>query len=134
VDKHGMPSFPKILRALNDAWVQQRDQIANQAKQFEAGLAHLATTGLEAPSSDLSGADVTSAAEDLESLIDWTHGGFGHAPKFPNPMNVAQLLRGYRRSRSGSLLSAVTLTLERMATGGIYDHLGGGFHRYSVDE
>jgi len=134
VDKFGMPGFPKILRAVNTGWVEQREELVQQSKQFESGLSKLASAGLESSASELSGRDIVSAASDLEGLIDWKHGGFGQAPKFPNPMNVALLLRGYRRTRSGSLLSAVTLTLQSMARGGIYDQLGGGFHRYSVDE
>ena len=134
VEKFGMPGFPAILRGVNAAWREQRDQLVNQAKQFEKGLIHLANRELESPASELSARDIVSAAEDLEGLIDWTHGGFGQAPKFPNPMNLAVLLRGYRRTKSGSLLSAFTLTMEKMAKGGIYDQLGGGFHRYSVDE
>ena len=133
-DRYGMPAFSKILQGLNNAWHEQRSDIAEQAKQFEAGLRHLSNAGLEGVASELSLSDVVSAAEQLEGLIDWTRGGFGHAPKFPNPMNLALLLRGYRRTGSGSLLSAVTLSLESMAKGGIYDQLGGGFHRYSVDE
>ena len=133
-DRYGMPAFSKILQGLNNAWHEQRSDIAEQAKQFEAGLRHLSNAGLEGVASELSLSDVVSAAEQLEGLIDWTRGGFGHAPKFPNPMNLSLLLRGYRRTGSGSLLSAVTLSLESMAKGGIYDQLGGGFHRYSVDE
>jgi uncharacterized protein YyaL (SSP411 family) len=134
VDRFGMPSFPTILRGVHAGWTQKRGEIADQAKQFEAGLAQLATAALDLASSELTADDVISAAEELASLIDWTHGGFGGAPKFPNPMNLSLLLRAYRRTRNGSLLSAVTLALERMAKGGIYDQLGGGFHRYSVDE
>jgi len=133
-DKFGMPAFSKILRALNTAWLEQRSEIAEQAKQFETGLSHLSTAGLDGVASEMRPSDVVSAAEQLEGLIDWTRGGFGHAPKFPNPMNLSLLLRGYRRTGDGSLLSAVTLALESMAKGGIYDQLGGGFHRYSVDE
>ncbi len=133
-DRYGMPGFPKILRGLSEAWKNRAEEVASQAKQFEAGLAQLAQYGLEAAPAELRPEDMAAASADLEAQIDWTHGGFGHAPKFPNPMNVAMLLRGYRRSGAGSLLSAVTLTLEKMARGGIYDQLGGGFHRYSVDE
>ncbi len=133
-DKFGMPGFPKILRAVHTGWLEQREELIQQSKQFESGLSKLASAGLESSASELTGRDIVSAANDLEGLIDWKHGGFGQAPKFPNPMNVALLLRGYRRTKSGSLLSAVTLTLQSMARGGIYDQLGGGFHRYSVDE
>ena len=116
-DRYGMPAFSKILQGLNKAWHEQRNDIAEQAKQFEAGLRHLSNAGLEGVASELSLSDVVSAAEQLEGLIDWTRGGFGHAPKFPNPMNLSLLLRGYRRTGSGSLLSAVTLSLESMAKG-----------------
>jgi uncharacterized protein YyaL (SSP411 family) len=133
-DRYGMPGFPKILRGLSEAWNNRAEEVASQAKQFEAGLAQLAQYGLEAAPAELRPEDIAAASADLEPQIDWTHGGFGNAPKFPNPMSVATLLRGYRRSGAGSLLSAVTLTLEKMARGGIYDQLGGGFHRYSVDE
>jgi len=133
-DKFGMSGFPKILRGLSDAWKERPEDVAGQARQFEAGLAQLAQHGLSAAPTELRPEDISTAAAELEAQIDWLHGGFGGAPKFPNPMNVALLLRGYRRSGTGSLLSAVTLTLEEMARRGIYDQLGGGFHRYSVDE
>ncbi len=133
-DKYGMPGFPKILRALSDAWKDRPAEVESQAKQFETGLAQLSAHGLDSPPAELRAEEIVAAATDLETQIDWMHGGFGSAPKFPNPMNVALMLRGYRRMGSGSLLSAATLTLEKMARGGIHDQLGGGFHRYSVDE
>jgi uncharacterized protein YyaL (SSP411 family) len=133
-DKFGMPGFPKILQALHEAWHDRRAEVESQAKQFEEGLTELSSYGLAGSASELSAADLIGAAEDLERQVDWAHGGFGTAPKFPNPMNLSLLLRGYRHTGSGSLLSAATLALERMASGGLYDQLGGGFHRYSVDE
>ncbi|MFL5320658.1 MAG: thioredoxin domain-containing protein, partial [Myxococcaceae bacterium] len=133
-DRYGMPGFPKLLLALSDAYKNRRQDIEEQSQQFKEGLAHIASYGLDANSSELKPDDIVSAAQSLEREIDRVHGGFGGAPKFPNPMNVALLLRGWRRSKDQKLLSAVLLTLERMANGGIYDQLGGGFHRYSVDQ
>ena len=70
----------------------------------------------------------------LERSFDFTNGGFGGAPKFPHPMDLRLLLRLWKRHRRPGVLEIVTATLDKMAAGGIYDHLGGGFHRYSVDE
>ena len=98
-DRYGMPGFPKLLEALHDAWDQQaREDIEEQAKQFDEGLA---ASGRLRPGrrarapgsrSDLDQA----AAQKLRAWIDRDHGGFGGAPKFPNPMNVALLLRALR--------------------------------------
>ncbi len=133
-DKFGMPGFPKLLAALHDAWVNKPEQVESQAKEFREGLAYLSTHGLGAAPDDVTVKDVVAAGQKLLSNVDERHGGFGNAPKFPNPMNVALMLRAWRRGGGGALLSAVQLTLEKMARGGIYDQLGGGFHRYSVDE
>ena len=134
-DKYGMPGFPKILSALSDTWKNERQKIDEQAAQFREGLKHYVSVGLDAKGGALKGDDVVQAAVLLESKIDRRHGGFGRSgPKFPNPMNVQLLLRGWRRSGRPELKSGALLTLEKMALGGIYDQLGGGFHRYSVDE
>ncbi|MBN1203311.1 MAG: thioredoxin domain-containing protein [Myxococcaceae bacterium] len=133
-DKYGRPGFPRLLEALHDAWVNERDKVLQQAEAFREGLGELASYGLDAPPSALSPADVVSMGERMLRKVDPVHGGFGGAPKFPNPMNVSLLLRAWRRGGSPSLKDAVMRTLERMALGGIYDQLGGGFHRYSVDE
>ena len=131
--RYGLPGFGDLLRALGDTWRARRAEVEEQAKEFERGLSYVARYGLEGEPGDLRAEDIVSAANALEAEVDRANGGFGAAPKFPNPMNVALLLRGFRRSRRPELLSAAMLTLERMATRGIYDQLGGGFHRYSVD-
>jgi uncharacterized protein YyaL (SSP411 family) len=131
--RHGLPGFGDLLQALADAWRTRRSEVEEQAREFERGLAYVARQGLEGQPGALRAADIVSAADALEAEVDRVHGGFGGAPKFPNPMNLALLLRGFRRSRRPELLSAATLTLERMATSGTCDQLGGGFHRYSVD-
>ncbi|MBM4378167.1 MAG: thioredoxin domain-containing protein [Deltaproteobacteria bacterium] len=133
-DKHGLPGFPRLISALADAWTNRRAEVDAQAGEFLEGLAHLSTHGLGGAEGRLSGEDVVVAARTLAGEVDGTHGGFGRAPKFPNPMNVSLLLRGWRRSGDGALRDAALLALQKMAEGGLYDQLGGGFHRYSVDE
>jgi hypothetical protein len=133
-DKYGRPGFPKVLQALHEAWVSKPQEIERQAESFREGLGELASYGLDAAPSALSAADVVAMGERMLRHVDPVNGGFGSAPKFPNPMNVALLWRAWRRSGSAPLSDAVVKTLERMALGGLYDQLGGGFHRYSVDE
>ncbi|MBJ6759562.1 thioredoxin domain-containing protein [Myxococcaceae bacterium JPH2] len=133
-DRYGRPGFPRLLQALRDAWENKPEDIESQARQFQAGLGELATYGLDAAPGTLTVADVVSLGQRMAEEVDPVNGGFGGAPKFPNPMNVALLLRSWRRGGGEALKAAVMRTLERMALGGIYDQLGGGFHRYSVDD
>jgi len=133
-DRYGMPGFPRLLQALAEAWRSQPTDIESQAAQFAEGLAVLAADGLEGKPAELSAADLIGAGETLLRYVDQQHGGFGSAPKFPSPMNLGAMLRAFRRRRSAPLRDSVLFTLERMAQGGIYDQLGGGFHRYSVDQ
>jgi uncharacterized protein YyaL (SSP411 family) len=133
-DKYGRPGFPRLLASLRDAWVNKQDEIQKQARLFEEGLGELASYGLDAAPGALSADDVVAIARSMAQQVDPVHGGFGGAPKFPNPMNLALMLRGWRRGGGAPLKDGVFRTLERMALGGIYDQLGGGFHRYSVDE
>src|SRR5690606_20675825 len=83
---------------------------------------------------EFSPAILEHAGTALERSFDYQHGGFGGAPKFPHSMDLQVLARQWKRRGRSADLEMVTLTLEKMAAGGIYDHLGGGFHRYSVDE
>ncbi|HVE83754.1 MAG TPA: thioredoxin domain-containing protein [Myxococcales bacterium] len=133
-DRYGIPGFGRLLEALHKSYAGQRQEVEAQAREFQAGLEHIAVHGLDAPPAALKAEDLVRAAERLERAVDRVHGGFGQAPKFPNPSNVQMLLRAWRRSGKEALKSAVEITLERMARGGVYDQLGGGFHRYSVDE
>jgi uncharacterized protein YyaL (SSP411 family) len=134
-DKYGRPGFPKVLEALHDAWETKRDDVLRQSEEFREGLGELASYGLDAAPAALTPEDLVTLGESMLRRVDKVNGGFGGAPKFPNPMNVALLMRVWRRdSAHEALKQAVLLTLEKMARGGIYDQLGGGFHRYSVDE
>jgi uncharacterized protein YyaL (SSP411 family) len=133
-DRHGLPGFKRLLQLLAEAWRTRRAEVDLQAGDFLEGLRHLSAQGLGGAAGQLSGEDVVAAARVLLQDVDPANGGFGGAPKFPSPMNVSLLLRGFRRSGDGQLRDAALLALERMASGGVYDQLGGGFHRYSVDE
>jgi uncharacterized protein YyaL (SSP411 family) len=133
--RHGLPAFSTLLENIGEAWARERPELERQAAAFTQGLTEFAAYGLDAQPGALTASDVVGAARALSQRVDRVHGGFGQrGPKFPNPMNVALLLRGWRRSGVAHHKADALLTLEKMATGGIYDHLGGGFHRYSVDE
>lgn len=128
----GMPGFDQVLNAVAESWKQRRSQIGDQAAKLTAHLreqSQLESVVQPLDTSLLSGAEAT-----LESAFDATYGGFGGAPKFPHPMDLKLLLRLWRRTRREVLLEMVQLSLDKMAAGGIYDQLGGGFHRYSVDQ
>jgi len=137
VDGHGRPAFTRLLRSIHEAWEAQREQVVNSAEQITARLRE-ATQRVNAGS----GAAVDAAlparvVEALRNEFDEEWGGFGRAPKFPSPSNLEFLL-AYHASHpddplTPSALDMVTFTLRRMMDGGIYDHLGGGFHRYAVD-
>ena len=131
-DRYGMPGFPRLLESLARAWKERRAEVEEQGQSFKEGLTRFAAYGLDAAPSAPVPEDIVAAGRKLAQSVDPVHGGFGDAPKFPNPMNVALLLRAYRRG-ARELWAPASLTLERMAEGGIYDQLGGGFHRYSVD-
>jgi uncharacterized protein YyaL (SSP411 family) len=131
-DRHGMPGFPKLLDSLATAWRDRPGEVEEQAEQFREGLTDYAMFGLDSTPGSLTPRDVVAAAKKLGQEVDPTYGGFGGAPKFPNAMSLALMMRGWRRGAS-ELWEGLSLTLERMARGGIYDQLGGGFHRYSTD-
>src|SRR5687768_6534843 len=135
-DRMGMPGFERVLEAVIDAWQNRRDAALSQAEQLTE---HLQSIGREEATSGGLRRDLIDVAEaQLKRSFDFTNGGFGSAPKFPHPMDVQLLLRQWRRhkddGRGAQLLEMAKLTLDKMAAGGIYDHLGGGFARYSVDE
>lgn len=130
--KMGMPGFDEVLDAVIEVWEDRRDQATNQAAQLASHLGELALPA--GTKSELELELLHGAERGLERSFDRTHGGFGGAPKFPHAMDVMLLLRTYYRDAREATLDIVTTTLDRMAAGGIYDHVGGGFHRYSVDE
>ena len=122
-----------MLEELSQAYRELRTEVEAQARSLSDGLSKLTSYGLEATSSELTEADVVQAARALERQADPVQGGFGLAPKFPMASGLSLLLRGYRRTRDEQLARVAMTALKRMAEGGLYDQLGGGFHRYSTD-
>ena len=132
LDQPGMPSFRRVLAAVADAWTRRRDDVRRQGDQVVQVLA--AQSGALGGDGDgqLEDATLRQAFEGLRGAFDPTWGGFGQAPKFPQPMTCEFLLRCHLRGFEGALEMA-RLTLDKMAAGGIFDQVGGGFHRYSTD-
>ncbi|MGD9633529.1 MAG: thioredoxin domain-containing protein, partial [Pirellulales bacterium] len=131
--RQGMPGFDQILTAVVDAWQNRREQAMTAADQLTAELQKVGAGEGGSDASALSLDLIGGAVNQLARMFDRTYGGFGQAPKFPHPMDLQLLLAVYSRNKQPALLDMVRVTLDRMAAGGIYDHLGGGFARYSVD-
>jgi len=127
----GMPGFDQVLEAVTDAWQNRRDKALEQAAELTEHLQHAGAADFG--QAELSPRLLQIALARLERNFDREHGGFGAAPKFPHPMDLRLMLRIWRRTGQADVLAMVTHTLFRMAAGGMYDQLGGGFHRYSVD-
>ncbi|MBO0798298.1 MAG: thioredoxin domain-containing protein [Blastocatellia bacterium] len=132
VDRYGMPGFPRLLVAIADAYQTRRNELEQSAGELLGQLERV--DKISRQEGELETAILDEAAGRLLHSLDPKDGGFGGKPKFPPSMTLTFLLRHYRRTRDESALRGVELTLEKMARGGIYDQLGGGFHRYSVDE
>ncbi len=136
--RHGMRSFRQVLEAVSDAYRNRREEVERGAHQLLAALAGANADVESAPEGagpeDLGRAILEHAVRFLAGRFDPIHGGFGPAPKFPQPMTLEILLRQFHRRGDGGALGMVLRTLRGMARGGIRDHLGGGFHRYSVDD
>jgi uncharacterized protein YyaL (SSP411 family) len=141
-DQYGMPSFKTLLIQLMKMWKEKPDMLKGRASEFVSAL----RTGMN---ESLVAADSSFKKEEIETVMDRVFlifekrfdkklGGFGGAPKFPRPSEMDVLLRIHsvtqNSARKQSCLDMVEFTLKKMSFGGIYDHLGGGFHRYSVDE
>jgi uncharacterized protein len=126
--RHGIPSFPELLRAVSETWRERRDDIERQAARIDGALRSTANSG---PSTGLlTSALLSDAAGGIAATFEPAFGGFGRAPKFPAASSLEFLLRrGDERA-----LEMVTATLDGMVAGGFYDVVGGGFHRYSVDD
>ncbi len=132
-DRLGIPGFPRVLLSVDDAWKNRRRELLESAQEMERGLRMLSLHGVAPQPKELSAVDLAAAGVALAQEIDPVHGGFGDAPKFPNPDTLLLMLRSHRRGAK-DVLPPLLHTLEAMARGGVYDQLGGGFHRYSVDE
>jgi len=130
-DRYGVPGLPKILQGVANAYRDKPQDVERSVEQILAGLQRMSRS---AESQQLFSSDIIAqSAQQLAQAYDAEHGGLGKAPKFPNVGAYELFLRHYHKSKSDRFLGMVTHTLTEMACGGIYDHLGGGFHRYSVD-
>lgn len=130
-DRRGMAGFPRVLTAIADSYKNRREEILSTA---DAVTAELRKNDRFVASNEMLTTEVLNQAfSALAGNFDPTHGGFGGAPKFPPSMTLMFLLRHYKRTNSPQALDMVEKTLQKMAGGGMYDHLGGAFARYSVD-
>jgi len=127
----GRPSFRQVLEMVDEAYRGEPEKISKNREALKSALAGM---GQSKPGKEITKVQINSCAESLLHEIDGKHGGIGGAPKFPNTTMLDMLWRNYRRTGSQLMRTAVLLTMERMSQGGIYDHLGGGYARYSTDE
>jgi uncharacterized protein len=132
VDMGGRPSFRRILLAVVDAYKNKRDELWKTAESLSEAMAKAEVFSGARAKFDPGVVDTQISS--LTQLFDLRNGGFGGAPKFPHPSGVDLLLEHYRQTGEKHLLAMAETTLEKMAKGGVYDQLAGGFHRYSVDE
>ena len=126
-----MPGLPRVLLAVAEAYRTRRNEVEQGGEQIREILERHYTRAM--PASAVTPAVLDDAVRRLVEQFDRANGGFGGAPKFPSPMPLELLLRTYRRIGSQRALDMVRMTLVHMAFGGIYDQVGGGFHRYTVD-
>jgi uncharacterized protein YyaL (SSP411 family) len=131
-DRYGRPGFRRVLEAIADAYRTRRGEILENAKGFREQLERQTFRKNERESID--GSILETAYRAMASRFDPREGGFGGAPKFPPSMSIDFLLRYHHRTGDAQALQMATLTLDKMAHGGMYDQVGGGFHRYSTDD
>jgi len=130
-DRHQMPGFPRILAAVSEAYRSRPEEVRQSAEEI---LNELRRMGAAHESAESIGTQLLeNAHRGLARSYDPRHGGFGGAPKFPSSMSLEFLLRTHSRGGDAGALEMVTHSCRRMAEGGMYDQLGGGFHRYSTD-
>ncbi|PYK21607.1 MAG: thioredoxin domain-containing protein, partial [Verrucomicrobia bacterium] len=148
-DRYGQPAFQKVLERIATAWKQDHDKLVEQGSKIVEALRQSQSTGTV--EGELDGSILDAAYQQLDRSFDPKEGGFGSAPKFPRPVTLNFLMRLYaqkvghasglpstdKASETHALLShaleIALFTLRKMAAGGMHDHIGGGFHRYSVD-
>jgi len=132
-DRHGLPAFPKVIQAIASAWKSRREELEKSGAEIVKAVVQIQE--LVRPSK---GAPTLGLCDDairqLSEAFDPKNGGFGGAPKFFHTTDLRICLRHWWRTGDAASLAMVTTTLDRLCDGGIYDHLGGGFHRYSTDE
>src|SRR5207249_4130432 len=131
-DHYGRPSFKRVLLAISDAYREKNGEVVEQARMVESALSN--AESFAGRSGEFSPKVINQIVESAMKMFDPRNGGFGTAPKFPHPAALDLLMDQYVRTGDEKLRDAVVISLEKMAHGGVYDQLAGGFHRYSVDE
>jgi len=132
-NRHGRPGFLQLLQQIQQLWATRRAELANSAADIHSRLEQLSVSTDRSPGLALTSEVLRDAGALLKKSYDAEHGGFGGAPKFPQPSQPQFLLRYASRFQDQAAVRMVLHTCDRMAAGGIHDHLGGGFARYSVD-
>ena len=132
--RHGLPGFGTILSRLSDGYKNRRNEVISSSQEFVTALENSSTDIISDNDSKLENTIINEAAVTLLQLADNMYGGFGSAPKFPNASNLLFLLRAYDYSGITKYRDFVHFTADKMDSGGIHDHVGGGFARYSTDQ
>ncbi len=130
-DMYGRPGFPRVLQAIATHYEENRDDINQAASRLAEYVEQV--TNIQPGKTEINYDLIQSSYEEMNRRFDEMRGGFGTEPKFPHSMDLSLLLRYYHRTGDENALKMVELTLEKMARGGMYDQIGGGFHRYSTD-
>jgi uncharacterized protein YyaL (SSP411 family) len=131
-DHYGRPSFKRVLLSIANAYDEKNADVMEQAKMVEGAISH--AESFAGKGAEFSPAVIDAIVQSALKMFDPQNGGFGSAPKFPHPAGLDLLIGEYVRSGDEQLRNVFVPTLEKMARGGVYDQLAGGFHRYSVDE
>jgi uncharacterized protein len=131
-EQYGRPSFKRVLLAISDAYHEKNGEVVEQATMVESAMSQ--AESFAGRSAGFSPSVIDAIVQSAVKMFDPNHGGFGSAPKFPHPAVLDLLIDQYTRSGDEQLRDVFVTTLEKMAHGGVYDQLAGGFHRYSVDE
>ena len=132
VEHYGRPSFRRVLASIAEAYKSKRDEVAESAQQVMSAISQ--AEAFAGRSADFSPGVIGKIVDSAAKQFDVQHGGFGSAPKFPHPSALDLLIDRFAKTRAPYLGTIINTTLEKMAKGGVYDQLAGGFHRYSVDE
>jgi uncharacterized protein YyaL (SSP411 family) len=132
-ERHGMPSFRRVCEAIADAWRERRAELVEQSDKLTDAIDRDLITASDSGTA-LDAEMLATALAHVASQFEPRYGGFGRAPKFPQASTIDFLCRSYVREPRDDVLAMITTTLDAMAAGGIHDHLGGGFARYSTDD
>ncbi len=132
VDGYGRPSFKRVLLSIAEAYRDKHGEVLEQSQMVESAIAR--AESFPGGGGKISATVIDAITESARNMFDAANGGFGHAPKFPHPAALDLVMEQYVRTKDEELRTIFVHTLEKMARGGVYDQLAGGFHRYSVDE